>query len=146
MATALTAIGFTRDTRHAKDIIQGRAALHSTDVEQLARLLHLDAEELTRPLTAQESRAWAFYRTSARYPQELWTRVKGLLQQHGISQAQAAKIMEMRPGHLSAAFTRNPERRILSYEAAARLTDHLGIEVGPALLLEGLPPTPDQHR
>jgi len=143
MATALTRIGFTVDISYANDIVQGRIPLDSAAVGRLTQHLQLNAGELDRPLTPDEDRAWAFYRLSARFPQELWARVKDLTQRHNISQAEAAKIMRIGPGHLSAAFNQNPEGRILSYEAAAKLTSHLGIKEGPAVLLEGLPPTSD---
>ncbi|WP_143149164.1 hypothetical protein [Hyphomicrobium sp. CS1BSMeth3] len=125
-----------RDIRHAK------LQLSSTDIAKLAKILHIDMLELTRPLTADELERWHFYRQSARHPREVWRNAHKAWKQAGLTTQQAAKIMAV-PTHTPRnALNDRRKPEAMTFAAALRLTTALNLSSGPQTLLPQNTPKP----
>lgn len=128
-------------------ITQARITLLPSDVEHLARLLKLPLAELTRDLTVKESDVWTFYRYSAANAGVVWQRAHALWNNRMTTSTAAAVMLIDR-----AAVVRNIRPgckrgyRVLTYAAAFRLCQALGIAQGPGVLINGLSLAPRAFR
>lgn len=88
--TALRRIGFSKTT--AADLANARIAL-SGRVDTLAHDLGVDEQEITRPLTDNESASWSFYRRSARSGQSAWKTAAKRGREAGLSFYRMARVI-----------------------------------------------------
>lgn len=126
----LRALGY--DPNDAADLAAARMPLRLSAISALAARLELDRAELTRPLTHDEQRVWAFYRASAADPSTVWRNARAIWRAH-YSDQQAADIMGLNVSLVWRATARG--RVVLSFERAARLTTALNIADGPEAFL-----------
>jgi hypothetical protein len=132
------------DKTDAADLAAAKTPLSVPTVHRLARSLNIDLSELARPLTPDELRAWAFYRASASNPDYVWSSARQAWRTAGFSDARAARVMGCDPSVVWRA-TSTPDRTILSFDRAARLTTALNIPQGPEIFLP-LPASDDPQR
>ena len=105
--------------RDAADLAAGRQLLSPHAVIQLANALAVSPLELTRPLSAEESREWAFYRAAATDPTHVWQAARRAWTSHGLTDKAAAELMGFKPKTLSKA----KDRRFgINFAAAFSLT------------------------
>jgi hypothetical protein len=110
-------------------------------LDRLSCALGLCPEELTRPLSPVEDRAWCFYRRSARDRMAVWHKAQEAWTREGLSTAEAASIMGCSRQALSQALCR-PTTRIFTFEAAQKLISAMGSGDEPEAWL----PDADQRR
>ena len=98
----------------------------------MATRLGVETAGLTRELTRDEQREWAFYRACAADPQHVWDAARTAWTANGLTDKEAAAIMG-----LKATTVVNTKFRLfaLSFTAATRLTTALNIPAGPEALL-----------
>jgi hypothetical protein len=116
----------------AADIAAARNLLTQRDIDALAERLGVTRPDLTRQLTPDEQRQWAFYRASAANPREVWSAARAAWTSRGLSERDAAKVMGLKPTTII-----NTKYRVfaLSFAAALRLTTALNVPGGPEALL-----------
>lgn len=139
----MTAVTLAGRVASFEDLAQGLIPLTPNDIQHLVSQLHVDAPELTRPLTPDEMDAWRFYRISVQAPSLVWEQVAAVIQKHDISLADASGILGMRPAHLADALFNPDTHRVLTYETAQLLTNHLKLPGGPLDLIP--PPEPERQ-
>jgi len=129
--------------RHIALLSTARATLADRDIDELARRLCIHSTDLRRPLTDQETLEWRFYRVSARYPHEVWSRAKAAWEPH-MTHSHAARLLGLPRQTLYLCIVDPPEtpHTILSYKPALRLAADLGIT--PMDLIRGLEAQPEQ--
>jgi hypothetical protein len=110
-------------------------------LDRLTCALGLCPEQLTRPLSPTEERAWSFYRCSARNRIAVWHKAQEAWTREGLSTADAASIMGCARQVLSRALHR-PTTRVFTFDAAQKLISAMGIEDEPEAWL----PDADQRR
>lgn len=137
---ALYRAGFHRTD--AADLSAGRFVARHKALVALADRLGVTLHDLTRPLTAEESRAWAFYRSAAANPDHVWRSARIAWTDRSVTDKEAAHILGYKPKTVSDA---QLQPFTMSFAAAMRLTTALNIPGGPEALL---PPEPahTQHR
>lgn len=120
------------------EITQGRVFLQTKDVASLARCLAVEADELSRPLTAQEDVEWAFYRASASQGEKVWQKAHMAWDAAGWSITQAAHVMRLDRSVVQRNITPGNKRgyRVFPYAAAARLADALKRPEGAMYFIE----------
>jgi hypothetical protein len=130
--------------RYVSEISLGRAPLTEKDVAELALRLSVRPSELTRELTQDETNEWRFYRISARYPHEVWSRARESWRTANLTNTQAAQILGMDPGLLSKCFPPQPAqpKMLFTFSAAQRLAKKLMLE--PEVFVAGLVPDSDR--
>jgi hypothetical protein len=99
-------------------------------LDRLACALGLCSNELTRPLSPVEKRAWSFYRRSARDRIAAWQKAQEAWTRGGLTTADAANIIGCSRQALSQALHR-PTSRIFTFEAAQKLISAMGSEDEP---------------
>ena len=116
----------------AADLAAARSGLSDIRVTALATRLGVDIAELTRDLSPDEQRQWAFYRACAADPQHVWDAARTAWTAKGLTDKDAAAIMG-----LKATTVINTKFRLfaLSFTAATRLTTALNILAGPEEVL-----------
>jgi hypothetical protein len=127
----------------AADLAAARTPLTTIAAYALARILDVSTTELTRALEPDEVRVWAFYRAAAANPRHVWDSARRAWRAACCSDVQAAQIMGVDPSVIWRAATA-PNRHILSFERAKRLTTALSIAQGPEVFLP-LPKDEDQQ-
>jgi hypothetical protein len=111
--------------------------LAQRDAEDLACFLALPPAELLRPLSTEEFQEWRFYRLSAANRPEVWRRATGAWRSAGLTQRQAAAVMQLPVTTL--AHGQEPDTvRILAYPPALRLADACQLEDGVETFVAGL--------
>jgi hypothetical protein len=123
-STALAHVLGLSDPRYVADYVQGRADLTEQQAIQFAHLVQVPAEDLLRPLTADEAFAWRFYRISAANHRTVWQRARAAWQSSDLSMSQAATIMGFSSTYVSLALKPDGRRRILSFPPASHLANH----------------------
>lgn len=128
-------------------ITQARIALAPSDARRLSGLLGIPEEDLTRPLTDEETVVWAFYRASAANAGLVWQRAHALWRDR-MTTSTAAAIMKIDRAAVVRNIRPNCKRgyRVLTYPAALRLCRTLGVFEGPRALLNGLSLAPGYRR
>jgi hypothetical protein len=122
----------------AADIAQARFPWRLISPTALAAQFGINPNELTRELTDDERRQWAFYRASARNPDHVWNAARSAWSAAGLTDKQAASIMRYKQSNVSRATTR-PHSHVLNFDAAMRLTSALRVPGGPEALLPSPP-------
>ena len=84
---ALREVGY--NMHDVADLAAGRTSLKSTDTTEMAKRLGIAEQQLTRDLTEQENRIWAFYRRSAADPKYVWNSARVAWQAAEFSEQQA---------------------------------------------------------
>jgi hypothetical protein len=112
------------------DLAQGRAPVTQDLLFRLAQAMTIDIDELQRPLTAKEDRAWSFYRRAARDNLVVWHNARAAWTTSGLSLRDAATIIGCRHQTLAHAL-RHPTSRTLTFEAAQALIRTLRLEIEP---------------
>ena len=128
---------------HLRHLTAARLPLAERDVTDLAARLHINVEELRRPLTQPESEEWAFYRSSTVNPRKIWARAHSLWRAAGLSNAEAARILDINKGTLLHCLVGEDDERLvaLSHPAASRLASAIGLSNAAAIIAE-----PDPER
>jgi hypothetical protein len=132
---ALHQAGYDRNA--AADLAAARMPVAAQLVAELALRLGITHKELTRPLSGEEARQWAFYRASAANPQHVWDAARAAWRTAGLTDREAATVMGYGPSVPSRARAL-PTKIALSFVAAARLTTALRIPEGPEAFLPPL--------
>lgn len=119
-------------------LVQGGMCLTSELVCELAAALGVPSEELTRPLTDEETREWRYYRFAAAHPDRVWSTLQRIITAHGLTLAETAAIMGMERGHLVRNLSNAAPRghRVLSYAAASRFCLAMGMAGGTDGLID----------
>lgn len=110
----------------ATALSQARASVDQTFISELAAALNITADELSRTPSDDEAREWAFYRTSARNPQEVWRRASELWTNKGVSNTRAAAIIGMKQPNVARALNGKPAD-IFDWQHAQRLSDAIKV-------------------
>lgn len=106
------------------------------NVIELANLLDVPPEELSRPLTDFEQAEWLYYRVSVRNAHVVWSNARSAWQQAGYSLRHAASVMLLHASfvsHNSKPGARRPSP--LTLQPASRLTTALSTPFGPEVFL-----------
>lgn len=138
--SALQACGIARLA--ARDLRQGRLLIELPDVMWLVAPLALKLEDLARPLTDVEQLDWAFYRTTARHPGEVWRTVLTLAARQRLSLRQIAMLTSCNPTHIGKAVSGKSHSPALLRPPALLVARRLNLERGPEAFIDGLPRYP----
>ena len=112
------------------DLAQGRAPVNQDLLFRLAQAMTIDVDELKRPLTAEEQRAWSFYRRAARDNLAVWHSARAAWTSGGLSLRDVAGIIGCRHQTLANAL-RRPTSRTLTFEAAQAIICALQLNIEP---------------
>ena len=96
----------------------------------LATVLQIDANELSRPLTEDETAEWRFYRTSARQVTEVWRRVAEASTAHNFSQRQLSALLEIPQSVINRVMRGERKSPVLNWHDAAKIADALHLPEG----------------
>jgi hypothetical protein len=116
----------------AADLAAARTLISQSFLEELARRLGVSAAELSRPLTPDEQREWAFYRASAADPSYVWNAARSAWTAKGLSETAAAAIMGLNRTTVAHAVVRS---HVLTFKSALRLSTALSLPGGPEAFL-----------
>lgn len=103
-------------------------------ITELATILNTTTNELTRHLTNDETREWAFYRTSAHYREQVWANALQAVRSNGLSQRDIARLAKIPQSRVSEAETHQP-RGVLDWHQANRLLQAVNSDTPPESLL-----------
>lgn len=122
--------------QRAADLAAARIPLMTTNVIELAKLLDVPAEELSRPLTDIEHAEWIYYRVSVRNARLVWHNARATWQKAGYSLRHASSVMLLHNSFVSrnsrpGATKPSP----LTLHPADRLTTALSAPYGPEAFL-----------
>lgn len=132
-STALAETGMSREA--ARRIRRGDMDLRDKDIHAMASVLGLQQEDLARPLTDNEAKAWHFYRLSARQVTAVWRSVAHATSAHGITRRQLSKMLDMPESVLSRVVTAERISPVLNWHDASKIAAALGIDEGPDVFL-----------
>lgn len=135
--TALKMLLPPRHHRLLNDYVAGRAPVVAKDVLAIASQLQLPPDDLLRPLTADEDRAWDFYRVSAANRSVVWGRASAAWSTLAINQREVADLMGLSATVVSSAAL-GRTKHILDYPPAARLAEACKLPDGAHSLIAGL--------
>jgi hypothetical protein len=127
------------------DLAAARTILAPKHITLLANRLGIPPLELTRFLSPDEQRQWAFYRSSAHNPREVWRNAQTAWRAADWTDKQAAAIIGVNVALIRRGAS-GPRRLVtLTFERAARLTTALNIVEGPETFLPS-PKRSDQQK
>lgn len=115
----------------AAQLTSARLSLTEQHVAELAAAIHVDYEDLTRPLHDDEHIEWHFYRVSARNPRHVWDAARGSWLVRGHTITSAANMMQLSRSHVShCSAPHNEKPTPLTYHPAFLLSTALSLPLG----------------
>lgn len=119
----------------ARQLRQGTLQINNDFVAQMGAALHVEPEELSRPLQDDEKTEWNFYRESARHVTEVWRRIAEASTAHKYSQHRLGELLGISQSVISRAMRGERKSPVLNWQDASAIATALNIEEGAEAFL-----------